>query len=148
MISTRRAIFLNLVLVSQAYLCSPSPVHAQSILEAIKSACSKDLDAFCKAVTPGEGHIASCLYAHEDKISGKCAIAVYDGMIALQTSLTKLDFYTRVCRNDLLKHCATVEPGEGRIVGCLTANKAALNQDCAAALDSAKSELEKLGVVK
>jgi Golgi apparatus protein 1 len=99
-------------------------------------------------VSPGEGHIASCLYAHEDKISGECAIAVYDGMIALQTALTKLDFYTRVCRKDLIKHCATTEPGQGRLFQCLAANKAALDQDCAAALDSAKSELERLGVVK
>jgi len=118
------------------------------VLGAIQSGCKKDLDTYCKDVTPGEGKLAACLYAHEDKVSGQCAIAVYDGMVALQTALQKLDFYTQVCRDDIFKLCGTVPAGEGRLVQCLSSNKAALGEDCGAALDSAKGELEKLGISK
>ncbi len=37
-----------------------------------------DLETYCKNVTPGEQRILACLYAHEDKLSGRCVYALYN----------------------------------------------------------------------
>jgi hypothetical protein len=136
-------------LVLAACLFGLEPAAAQgTILEAMKQGCSKELGTYCKAVDPGEGRIAACLYAHDDKISTPCAVAVYDGMLSLRASVEKLDFYARVCRADLLQHCNSEEIGEGRLYQCLVKNKSALTDGCRSVMDSAKPELQRLGIVK
>ena len=37
-----------------------------------------ELETYCKDVTPGDGRILACLYAHGDKLSGQCEYALYD----------------------------------------------------------------------
>ena len=135
--------------VLAACLFGLGPAAAQgTILEAMKQGCSKELGTYCKAVDPGEARIAACLYAHDDKISTQCAVAVYDGMLSLQASLAKLDFYARACREDLLQDCSSVQPGEGRLYQCLVKNKSTLADSCRTVVESAKPELQKLGIVK
>jgi hypothetical protein len=135
--------------VLAACLFGLGPAAAQgTILEAMKRGCAKELGAYCKAVDPGEARIAACLYAHDDKISTQCAVAVYDGMLSLRASVEKLDFYARVCRADLLQHCNSEEIGEGRLYQCLVKNKSALTDGCRSVLDSAKPELQRHGIVK
>lgn len=128
---------------------SPAGFNASAentIFDAMKTKCSRDIKTYCKAVTPGEARLALCLYAHEDKISAQCELAVYDAVVAIEISLTTLGSYARTCRADLLKFCATEEWGRGRLYACLTKNKNALVADCKAAVDSAKPDLQKLGV--
>ena len=126
-----------------------NPATAQdTLLKAVADGCAKELSTYCKDVSPGYGRGAACLYAHEDKISVKCAVAVYDGMIALQSSLARLDFYARHCRSDLLQYCSGVPAGEGRLFQCLTKNKATLTNDCRQAVEKSKADLQKLGIIK
>ena len=33
--------------------------------------CGSELAEFCSAVTPGQGRVLACLYAHGDKLSGR-----------------------------------------------------------------------------
>ena len=46
--------------------------------------CEAAITTTCKDVTPGEGRILACLYAHGDKLSGKCEYALYDAAIQLE----------------------------------------------------------------
>ena len=56
-----------------------APVHAtDSIIESVARGCEKELTSYCSNVTPGEGRILACMYAHEDKLSGMCEYALYD----------------------------------------------------------------------
>jgi hypothetical protein len=34
--------------------------------------CQQELTRYCDAVTPGEGRLLACLFAHEDRLSGRC----------------------------------------------------------------------------
>jgi hypothetical protein len=37
---------------------------ADNIIETVAKGCEKELTSYCKDVTPGEGRILACLYAH------------------------------------------------------------------------------------
>jgi Cysteine rich repeat len=145
----KRAASMFCWLVLAASLFGLGPAAAQgTILEAMKQGCAKELGTYCNAVDRGEGRLAACLYAHDDKISTQCAVAVYDGMLSLQASIAKLDFYAQHCRADLLQHCSSVQIGEGRLYQCLVKNKPTLTDGCRDVLEPAKPELQKLGIVK
>jgi hypothetical protein len=38
----------------------------------VAEGCNTELARFCAEVTPGEGRLLACLYAHGDKLSGQC----------------------------------------------------------------------------
>ena len=50
----------------------------ESLIETVATGCKTEITTYCKDVKPGEGRVLACLYAHEDKLSGKCEYALYD----------------------------------------------------------------------
>jgi Golgi apparatus protein 1 len=128
---------------------SAAPASAQqSIVDAVKQGCAKELQTYCKDVTAGEGRIASCLYAYEDKLSLGCAVAVYNGVLDLERANVSLRIYAKQCSSDLMQYCSTVEPGGGRLYGCIMKNKATLTKECSGAVKKAEPTMRKLGLVK
>ena len=120
----------------------------QSIVEAVKKQCEKELNTYCKGVTLGEGRVASCLYAYEDHLSLGCAEAVYDGIMDLQAATANLEVFSRKCASDLLQHCGSVVPGQARLYQCLVENQSKLNGDCAASVKAAEPDMRRLGLLK
>jgi hypothetical protein len=106
----------------------------ESLIEGVKKACHTELTTFCKGVQPGEGRIIACLYAFEDRVSGKCAYAIYDAAAKLDQALTAIKFAAAECKDDLLKYCANVEVGNGRVKACLDKNEKSLSEKCKDAL--------------
>jgi hypothetical protein len=106
----------------------------ESLVEGIKKACHKELTTFCKGVQPGEGRVLACLYAFQDRVSGKCAYAVYDAAAQLEQAATALKFAAAECKDDLLKYCGNVEVGHGRVKACLDKNEKSLSEKCKEAL--------------
>lgn len=136
------------LLLAVGSLASAPARGEQSIVEAVKQGCAKELQTYCKGVTPGRGRIASCLYAYEDKISLGCAVAVYNGIVDLQTATAHLEYYAQECGSDLLQYCGDVVPGGGRLYQCLAKNKATLTDACRSGLPAAEEEMRKLGLSK
>jgi hypothetical protein len=91
----------------------------QDLLASVKDGCKKELDSFCKEVTPGEGRVLACLYAFSDKLTGRCEYALYDASTQLQHAVATLTYVANECADDLQKHCAAVEAGGGRLAACL-----------------------------
>ena len=120
----------------------------QSIVDAVKQGCAQELQTYCKDVTAGEGRIASCLYAYEDKLSLGCAQAVYNGILDLEKANVSLRVYAKQCSSDLMQYCSTVVPGGGRLYDCLKKNKATLTGECSGAIKKAEPQMRKLGIVK
>jgi hypothetical protein len=92
--------------------------------------CEKELSTYCKDVTPGRGRGLACLYAHGDKLSGRCEYALYDASVQLERFLSALSYVANECKADLNKLCANVEAGEGRLLECLDKNQTKVSDRC------------------
>ena len=127
---------LNSILVTVALLLSSVvPVLAvENIVETVARGCEKEIQGFCKDVTPGEGRVLACLFAHNDKLSGSCEYALYDAAVQLERAIAALTYVANECEDDLEKFCAAVEAGEGRLAECLNKNEKKVTDRCNKAL--------------
>lgn len=116
-------------------LATPSMAQDQpSLAQEVAEGCSSELTTYCEAVTPGEGRILACLYAHEDKLSGQCQYALYDAAVRLERAINAITYVANECRADIESTCAGVQAGEGRIAQCLDENRDSLSDTCTSAL--------------
>jgi len=114
----------------------------ESVVESVAIGCETELTNYCSQVTPGEGRILACLYAHGDKLSGQCEFALYDAAAQLERFVGALTYLANECNEDLGTHCAAVEMGEGRLAQCLLDNKAKLQPRCSTAIDATNLQVE------
>ncbi|EFO34411.1 cysteine-rich repeat-containing protein [Roseibium sp. TrichSKD4] len=105
---------------------SIAPASAQGMLEN----CNQDLQTFCADVTPGNGRLAACLYAHEDKVSDQCVGTFEDFALQMSWLNSQIDEAINICIGDIHTHCQDVKPGEGRLFMCLNTNKEKLSGEC------------------
>jgi hypothetical protein len=112
----------------------PAEAMAQGLIDQVAKGCDKELMMYCKDVTPGEGRVLACLYAHEDKLSGKCQYALYDAAAQLERAVNALTYVVNECREDLTKLCSNIEPGQGRMLQCIEKNDAKVSKRCKQAL--------------
>jgi len=92
--------------------------------------CKIELQSYCSQVTPGKGRLLACLYAHGDKISGRCEYALFDAAVQLERAVAALSYAVNECRSDLEQHCAAVKAGQGRLLTCLEKNDAQVTDRC------------------
>jgi hypothetical protein len=111
------------------------------IIENMVEACEAEITAYCSQVTPGEGRLLACFYAHGDKISPRCEYALYEGAAALEQFAAALTHLATQCHDDLVTHCAEVELGEGRVATCLLDHKAEVTNACRQAIDDVGLEV-------
>lgn len=96
--------------------------------------CSSELTQYCAEVTPGEGRLLACLYAHGDKLSGQCEYALYSAAARLERAIGAITYVVNECRAELETYCAGVEVGEGRVAQCLKDHASELSPGCDQAL--------------
>jgi len=127
---------LLLTCVAVPSFAAEDPVKkvVQGALGTFVQGCEKELTTYCRDVTPGDGRILACLYAHEDKLSPRCEYAVYDAAAQLERALNALSYTVNECRDDLESYCADIKPGEGRLRDCLEKNEAKVSVRCKTAL--------------
>jgi Cysteine rich repeat len=99
-------------------------------VEIVAQGCETEIKSYCSDVTLGEGRLLACLYAHSDKISSRCEYAFYDAAVQLERAVAAISFVANECRDDLMKLCANVPPGEGRLLECLDQNAAKVSDRC------------------
>lgn len=117
----------------------PSQAKSQdAAARQLAQSCSRELQAYCSGVTVGGGRKLACLFAHNDKLSVPCEVALYLASIHLERALTAVRRVADECRSDIHAHCSRVVPGQGRIAVCLKANEAALSERCRVALADAQ----------
>ena len=103
-------------------------------VETVLNGCKKELETYCKDVTPGEGRLLACLYAHEDKLSARCEYSLYDAAAQLERAVAALTYVANECRDDLKAYCSSVKPGEGRLANCIDKNKDKISERCKQAI--------------
>lgn len=104
--------------------------NATGSAQSLHEACRADIRHYCDTVTPGNGRIMACVYAHEDKITADCDAATSDVSDILDTVFASIQDVLSLCRADIEKHCSGVKFGEGRILSCLNENTASLTAEC------------------
>ena len=106
----------------------------ETLIETVANGCKTEISTYCKDVKPGEGRILACLFAYQDKLSGKCEYALYDSAVRLERAVTALSYVANECEADLTAYCSGVKAGEGRLLQCLEKNDAKVSQRCKSAL--------------
>ena len=107
-----------------------SQAQEESLLDSVVKGCEQELTTFCKDVTPGQRRLLACLYAHNDKLSGKCEFALYDAAVQLERAVAALFYSVNEFADDLATHCMDVEAGEGRLLECLEKNESEVSTSC------------------
>ena len=111
------------------------PVAAeQNLVQTVADGCKAELEKYCKDVTPGEGRILACLFAHQDKLSGKCEYALYDAAVQLERAVAALSYVINECADDLDQFCSGVEAGKERLLKCIEKNDKKVSSRCKEAL--------------
>lgn len=120
-----------IVIVALAMVIAAGLSFAQKgPVETAMEGCKKEIDTYCKTVVPGEGRVLACLYAYEDKLSGRCVYSLYEASNQLERAVTALRYVANECKGDISSLCADTRPGEGRIIKCLEKNDAKVSSRC------------------
>jgi hypothetical protein len=127
-----RTFVFGVVAAAAVAMFGAAAAGAQDLVEEVAKGCEQELKTYCSQVTPGEGRVLACLYAHGDKISGRCEYALYDAAVQLERFVAALTYVANECDADIEEHCASVELGEGRVVQCLQKSK--ISKRCGQAL--------------
>ena len=117
------------------FMAATVALAGESLVDTVAKGCEKELNSYCANVTPGEGRILACLYAHGDKLSGQCEYALYDAAVQLERAVAALSYLANECDADLEKYCSSVTPGQGRLIDCLDKNSKKISKRCKQAVD-------------
>jgi Golgi apparatus protein 1 len=128
----------QLVFVLAAAFCITATAQ-EALLDYVIDSCEGDITDFCDTVTPGDGRIAFCIAAHEDKISDQCTLALYQAAGVLRRLVDDIAYLAAACSIDIEENCADTEIGEGRIMACL-ADQDVLSASCSAAIEDVVEE--------
>lgn len=131
----------SILILAIVALASGAAYAQEDPIENALEACKPEIETFCSQVTPGEGRLLACFVAHEDKISGQCGWALYEAMDAFDAFANAIAYVATSCFDDMTKHCAEVELGEGRVASCLLEHKEDVTPECKQAMDDVELEV-------
>lgn len=122
------------IVLSLLFLVAMPVAAEQDLVKSVAQGCKAELETYCKDVTPGDGRILACLFAHGDKLSGQCEYALYDAAVQLERAVAALAYVANECADDLDQYCSEVAIGQGRLLKCLEKNDKKVSQRCKQAL--------------
>lgn len=96
--------------------------------------CNADAAKLCPGLPLNSKKAFMCLAAYEDNLSTECKVGIVETAITMELSMLAIEYSIEACEADADKFCLDVQPGEGRIVGCLKKNESKLQNACTAAL--------------
>ena len=120
--------------LAAAMMFSTTAFAADQLTKTVQNGCKAELGTYCKDVTPGDGRVLACLYAHSDKLTANCEYALFDAALQLERAISALAYAAYECEDDLEAYCADVPVGEGRLLDCIAKNKKKVSKRCLDAL--------------
>jgi hypothetical protein len=114
-----------------ALLCLTVSAHAADHPEG----CREDAKRLCPGVQPSGGRMMHCLKDNEGKLSPACAEKI-------KAAKERVEKEWEACKPDQEKFCKGIEPGQGRVAGCLSEHRDALSEACRQRINEAKEEFE------
>jgi hypothetical protein len=135
------SLMTSIVMLAVLLLSAGGVQAEETAVDRALKACQPEIEAYCSQVTPGEGRLLACFMAHEDKISGECGWALYQGMAELEAFVTAVAYVAEACWDDLVEYCGEVEMGEGRVATCLLENKEKVAPECKKAMEDTELQV-------
>lgn len=113
---------------------NPPEEAATKVPTRFDQACDADINKYCAKVQPGDGRIASCLYAHTDLLEDACFDATSQIGVILEGVFDGIESFYAACQADLSEFCPGIEAGSGGQIACLQENLMKISAGCAAAM--------------
>ena len=93
----------------------------------VEQPCAEDIQQFCPDVKPGSSRVVECLRKNKARLSATCG-ARLDA--ARQKAKALIVEFGRACRVDVDRYCPGIDPGGGRVLGCLRQHQLELTPPC------------------
>ena len=107
--------------------------------------CAADVRQFCSDAKPGSPRISSCLRENLARLSATCREKLdADALRARQF----IQEFGKACRSDTEQFCAGVEPGGGRVFGCLAQHQFELSSSCDAFVTRIAEAKERIATLR
>ena len=107
---------------------NPAPAQAED-------PCVDDVKRLCPGITVGKGAVRSCLKKNEASLGEACRAKVQADEASARRVIRE---FAQACRADMDQFCPAVEPGGGRLLGCLAQHQLEVSSPC-------QSELTRIG---
>jgi len=98
------------------------------------SRCEKDVNRYCADSGDTTLKHLMCLLARQDDLSPPCKEDMLEVASTAIAGPEALDYSISACETDVDAYCRNVQPGEGRVVGCIKANESKVSKACISAL--------------
>ena len=135
--SLRNGILFAAALFLAGSVFTAQPIQAQGVLEN----CEEEIQALCSQVSPGDGRLISCMYAHENYLGESCANSIADFGDILDFVFSRIRGAMETCISDIEKHCADAEFGGGRMMSCLSEKASDITPECKTVVDDLSEKL-------
>jgi hypothetical protein len=107
--------------------------------------CAADVLQLCPDVKAGSARVASCLRENQARLSSACREKLDADALRAKRLLEE---FLRACRSDLEQFCASVEPGGGRVFGCLAQHQLELSSSCQTEVSRISEARERVAAVR
>jgi hypothetical protein len=107
--------------------------------------CAADVRQFCPDVKAGSALVASCLRENEARLSSACREKRDADALRARKFIEE---FARTCRSDMEQYCSGVEPGQGRVFGCLAQHQFELSSSCEAEVSRISEARERVNQVR
>jgi hypothetical protein len=104
------------------------------VIAASLSGCDEDAKKHCDGLDVNSDKIFMCLLAYEDHLSEQCKRGILEAAMTVNMAGAAIEYSVAACEADADKHCLDVQPGDGRMVGCIKANESKVSKECISAL--------------
>ncbi|HBH26490.1 MAG TPA: hypothetical protein DDX54_03715 [Rhodospirillaceae bacterium] len=112
----------------------PVVVRDHYVITTPITGCARDMNRWCRHVTPGANRPLLCLLAHEDKLTERCELGILEAALANEVASGTLGNAYGACETERATLCGNVEVGEGRLARCVRENEAKISAACTAEL--------------
>jgi hypothetical protein len=110
-----------------------------------EDACAGDVKRLCPDVKPGSARAVSCLRENEPKLTDDCREELQADAAKAKTVI---EAFGRACRADVNQFCAGIDPGGGRIIGCLNQHQLELSPSCQAQTSKLAEARERVSALR